>query len=347
MTEWSTAQTDARRTLMQWVFGARATEVVSVATRMDLADTIGDGEADVTELARGYEIPPEQLNRLLRALASLGLCTEPRPGIFALTEAGSLLRKGHPASLHDFAGFHTAPVSLAPWSRLESNIRTGRTAFDEHFGMPIYEYLGNEPELSAVFNTAMSQETHRTAATLTEHYDFGRFTTVTDIGGGDGTLLASILKGRPGLSGVVFDTAEGAGQAAGTIKAAGLEKRCTVATGNFLEAIPAGADLYMIKSVIHNWDDDRAATILRNCRTAMSAGSRLLIVDVVLPETVIPDSSELNPYLKDLQMMVLVGGKERTRADFEKLCTRAGLTLTDIVTLPSHVGLSLIEAVPS
>ncbi|MFV0129767.1 methyltransferase [Streptomyces sp. HMX112] len=347
MAEWNAAQLQARGTLLGRLFGSRVTEVVGLMARMDLADAIGDAEVDLADLARRYDIAPGQLNRLLRALASLDMCEETAPGRFRLTESGALLRKDHPDSLYAFARFHTSPVTLRPWTRLEENIRTGRTAFDEHFGMPLYEYFAQDAELTALFNTAMSQESHETAATVADHYDFGGFTEVTDVGGGDGTLIAAILDRHPGLKGVVFETVEGAAQAAGTMKAAGLEGRCRIATGDFFASVPPGSDLYVIKSVIHNWNDERAAAILRNCRAAMSDSSRLLIIDVVLPETAAPDAAGLNPYIKDLQMMVLVGGRERTRADFDALCAQADLRVTDVVPLPSHVGLSVIEIAPA
>ncbi|KNB53318.1 methyltransferase [Streptomyces caatingaensis] len=344
----SPEQHEARRLLMQWIFGSRATEVLVTALRLNLPGLLGDGEADVADLARSCDVPAAQLNRLMRALASLGLCTEPAPGRYALTEAGALLRDEHPESLGDFARFHTSPVALEPWSRLESSLRTGRTAFDEHFGVPLYAYFADKPELTATFNSAMSQESNKVAAELPVSYDFGRYGTVMDVGGGDGTLLTSILRRHEGVRGVVFESAEGAAQAAGTVKAAGLEGRCSVATGDFFRSVPAGADLYVIKSVIHNWDDERAATILRNCREAMPEHGRLIVVDVVLPETVpaaSSDAPEINPYIKDLQMQILVSGKERTRADFESLCATAGLRVTDVLPLPAYTGFSIVEAV--
>ncbi|MBH1938493.1 methyltransferase [Streptomyces sp. AV19] len=344
MAERSPEQHDARRLLMQWIFGSRATEVLVTALRLNIPETLGDDGADVADLARSCDVPAGQLNRLMRTLASLGLCTEPSPGRYALTEAGSLLRAGHPDSLGDFARFHTSPVALEPWSRLESSLRTGRTAFDEHFGVPLYEYFADKPELTATFNAAMSQESNKVAVELPGHYDFGRYDTVMDIGGGDGTLLASILRRHPGVKGVVFESAEGAAQAAGTVKDAGLEERCSVATGDFFRSVPSGADLLVIKSVIHNWDDERATAILRNCREALPEHGRLIVVEVVLPETVTPDTPELNPYIKDLQMQILVSGKERTRSDFEELCARAGLRVTEVFPLPSYTGFSIVEA---
>lgn len=343
MTELNATQAAARGLLMRLGGGSRVTQVVTLMVRMDLADAIGDGESDLDELSRSYEIAPELLNRLLRALTSLGLCVESAPGKFALTDAGALLRRKHPDSQYEFLRFHTSPVTLQPWTLLEHSIRTGRPAFDETFGMPIYPYFANNPELSAQFNAAMHEESRTAADAVAEHYDFSPFSMVTDIGGGDGTLITAILKRNPGLGGVVFDTPEGAAQTADRVRAAGLDGRCTIATGDFFDTIPAGSDLYLLKSTVHNWNDERATTILRNCRTAMSNNARLLIIDTVLPDTATLDSAELNPYLKDLQMLVLVGGQERTRAEFDQLCTQAGLTITDVVPLPPRIGLSIIE----
>jgi len=347
MSERNATPASARGLVMLQLIGSRATQVMALMVRMDLADAIGDGESDLDELSRSCEIAPELLNRLLRALTSLGLCVESAPGKFALTDAGALLRKKHPDSLYEFVRFHTSPVTLQPWTLLEHSIRTGRPAFDKYFGTPLYQYFANDPELSAQFNAAMHEESRTAAGAVAEHYDFSPFGVVTDIGGGDGTLITTILKHNPGLNGVVFDTAEGAAQAAGTVRAAGLGRRCTIATGDFFDTIPAGSDLYLLKSTIHNWNDERAVTILRNCRAAMSDHGRLLIIDVVLPDRAAPDSAELDPYIKDLQMLVLVGGQERTRAEFDQLCAQAGLTITDVVPLPPHVGLSIIEIAPT
>ncbi|AXB41386.1 methyltransferase [Amycolatopsis albispora] len=337
----------ARGTLMRRLFGSRATEVVALMARMDLADAIGDGVADAEVLARSYDLAPDRLHRLLRALTSLGMCAESAPGKFTLTEAGALLRQDHPESMYDFARFHTAPETLRPWTSLERSLYTGRAAFEEHFGQPLYDHLADHPELSARFAAAMSEESRTTAETIAEHYDFGPFRTVTDIGGGDGTLITAILRRNPGLHGTVFDTAEGVAQAADRVRAAGLGDRCVITTGDFFTAVPAGSDLYLIKSTLHNWDDEHAVRILRSCRAALGEHGRLLIIDVLLPERVGPDPAGLNPYIKDLQMLVLVGGQERTLADFDRLTAAAGLAIGSVVALPAHVGLSLIEARPA
>ncbi|MEU4805828.1 methyltransferase [Actinosynnema sp. NPDC023587] len=350
MTESSATRIDARRTLMNALFGTMITQVVGVTARLGLADAIGNDGRSADDLAEQFDIDPERLNRLLRALACLGLCTEPKQGTFLLTEAGALLREDNPQSLLSLARLLTDKSMQDAWLHLETGIRTGRPAFTEVFGVPVFEYMADRPELSAVFNAAMSQRTKGdgVATALPEHYDFTTFASVTDVGGGDGTLLASVLEHHPALRGVVFDTPEGVAQAARTLDAAGLAGRCEVVAGDFFDSVPSGSDLHLIKSVMHNWDDDQAVRILTRCREALPDHGRLLIVEPVLPDTVDPNGdAREDPYLSDLNMLVLVGGKERTQADFEKLCARAGFEVTRVVELPPHVDFSAIEAKPA
>lgn len=350
MSEPNTALSTARSTLMNALFGTIVTQAVGLAARMELADAIGTGERHVDDLAARYDIPADRLNRLLRALACMRLCDEPRPGVFRLTEAGALLRGDHPHSRLALAKLLTDRAMQDAWLHLETSVRTGRTAFDEVFGMPVFEYLARNPELSTTFNLAMSQRTKGDGVTdtLPDHYDFSRFTAVTDVGGGDGTLLTAVLRRHTALEGTVFDTAEGVAQATLTLDAADLGGRCKVVAGDFFESVPGGSDLQMIKSVLHNWDDDRAVEILRHCREVLPDHGRLLIIEPILPERVNPEDESLeDPYLSDLNMMLLIGGRERTLADFTALCERAGLSVTDVVELPRHVDFGVIEAKPA
>jgi len=347
MAETDDERAGARSLLMQRLFGSRVTEVLAAMARLDLADAIGDGIADVHDLARSCDLPADGLHRLLRALAGLGMCEESEPGKFALTASGALLRKDHPESVYDFARFHTAPETTRPWTNLEQALRTGRPTFDEHFGSPLYEYMAGHPELSARFAAAMRGESLATADTIAEHYDFSPYRTVTDVGGGDGTLITAILRRHPDLRGTIFETPEIAERAAERVRAAGLHDRCAVVSGDFFDLVPGGADLYLVKSTLHNWDDEHVVRILSSCRTALADRGRLLVIDVVLPDRAEPDPAELNPYVKDLQMLVLLGGRERTRAHLDRLCARAGLAIDRVLPLPPHVGLSLTEVVPA
>ncbi|WP_203236977.1 methyltransferase [Nocardia panacis] len=339
----------ARRTIMRALFSTIVTQVVGVAARLRLADAIGDGEWDVADLAKIYEIPAERLNRLLRAMATLDLCRETTPGRFVLAPAGSLLRSDDSSSLLDLALLLTDKSMQDAWLNLETSLRTGRVAFHEVHGRPAFDYIAERGQLSEIFNSAMSQRTRADGVTaaLPDHYDFGRFGAITDVGGGDGTLMAAILKRHPGPSGVVFDTAEGLAQATRILDIAGVSGRCKVAAGDFRQSVPAGSDLYVIKSVMHNWDDEHAVAILRNCRAAVAEGGRLLIVEPVLPDTVPTEHTMTeDPYLSDLSMMLLLGGRERTRGDYERLCARAGFALTRMIALPRHIDFAMIEAEP-
>lgn len=338
--------TSARGALAELVFGSMAAYVVAAAARLRLADRIGDGEPTALELAEECGTDPRATYRLPRALAALEVLTEQRAGCFSLTEVGALLRTDRTDSLHAFVLMFADPVLLRPWQRLDSSVRTGEPAFDEVFGTDFFAYLETQPALSAQFNAAMSQGTHATATVAPSNYEFKRFRTVVDVGGGDGTLLAAILREHQGLKGILFDTAEGIAQASETLRRAGVHDRATVQIGDFFAAVPEGGDLYLLKSVVHDWDDERAAVILGHCRRVIPEHGRLLIVEPVLPATVDASAPALM-YLSDLNMLVNVGGRERTRTDFDELCRRSGFTLSSIIPLPPPAAFSLIEATPA
>ncbi|MEV3873176.1 methyltransferase [Streptomyces sp. NPDC049906] len=347
-----TVEADARRTVITAIFGTLATQAVGAAARLELADLIGDTEADTADLATACGLPAHQLNRLLRTLASLGLCAEPRPGVFRLTAAGALLRRDDPASLLAFAELLTHEVFQRNWLNVEKSLRSGRASFDEEYGKPVYDYMSERPELAALFHAAMSRRhlPAEMASAISAAYDLGRFETIVDVGGGDGTLLAAWLHRHPHLTGTVFETEAGAARARETIAAAALEGRCRAVAGDFFVEVPKGADLYVIKNVVLNWDDERAWTILRRVRDAMPEHGRLLIAEPVLPDTADVDTlnhaAMENPYLTDLHMLVTIGGRERTRAEYTALCARAGLRVTEVVPLAQEINASLIEAVP-
>ncbi|MBN6038842.1 methyltransferase [Amycolatopsis sp. 195334CR] len=330
------------RELMRLVFGGMAAQVIGVLTRLELADAIGDGGATIAELAAAKDIPGQQMYRLLRAAAGLGLLAEHDGGRFELTPQGALLRRDSPASLHAFARMFTDPIMLAAWPNLEHSLRTGSTSFEDVFGASFFDHLAKVPEMSALFNASMSQATGAVAATLPAAYDFGRFHTLADIGGGDGTLLSAVLTANPDLRGLLFDSEAGAAQAPETLGE--LTQRCEVHTGNFFESVPAGADAYLLKSILHDWSDEQCAAILGHCRAVLPENGRVLIVEPVLPELV-PPGGPGGIYLSDLNMLVNVGGRERTRTDFENLCESAGLRLTEVIPLPPQTGFSVLEAV--
>lgn len=334
-----------RRRIVDTVFGAMAAEVLFTAARLRVADGFSDGGRDVAELAVDFGADPAAFARLLRAMAAMGLLTEPAPGRFLLTGAGELLRSDHPESLRSFAEMFGDPAMLAGWRELEASVRTGRTTFDKVYGTTIFEYLGTRPELSARFNASMRQATLMLAAILPHHYDFSRFRAVADIGGGDGTLLAAILTANPTLQGLLFDSPEGLAQARDTLGTAGVRDRVACVSGDFFDSVVSEADLYLLKSVIHDWNDERSATILRNVRRVIPDDGRLLIIEPVVPDTV-DGTMPLMTYLSDLNMMVNTGGRERTRDEFERLCAASGFRVDCVTALPG-AAFSIVEAAPA
>ncbi|MEU5896759.1 methyltransferase [Streptomyces venezuelae] len=337
------AEQAARGHVAQLAFGNMVVQTLRVATRLKVFDLIGDEERSAAELAGAAGAQPQAMNRLLRALAGLGLLAERAPGSFAATPAGTLLDTGRPDSMAALVGMLTDPEILRPWELLEQGIRTGASTFETVFGKDFFSYIKERPELSAQFNAAMSQGTAATAAALPHAFDFGRFTKVTDVGGGDGTLLTAVLRAHPALSGVVYDSEEGLAQAPERLREHGLTSRCALVAGDFFQSVPEGSDVYLIKSVLHDWADDPAATILSNCREVLPPDGRVLIVDPVLPEVVDPRTAGLT-YLSDLHMLVGAGGRERTRKDFEELCGRAGLAIVSVRPIDEAYGFGLIEA---
>ncbi|MBT2491552.1 methyltransferase [Streptomyces sp. ISL-96] len=337
-----------RDLIVRLAFGSMAAQTLRAAVRLGVVELIGDTPRRAAEVAADAGAEPQPMTRLLRALTGLGLLKEHAPDYFSVTAAGALLDPGRPDSFTSFVRMFTEPAIVRAWEHLDDSVRTGEIAFDAVFGTDFFSHLAQHPELSAEFNAAMSQAVSETAAALPCAFDFGRFTTVTDVGGGDGTLLAGVLDAHPGLTGVVFDTAQGLAEAPKTLERHGLKGRCSLIAGDFFRTVPEGSDLYLMKSVLHDWTDDQAVTILGHCREVLPPGGLVLIVEPVLPEIVDTDAGVTDggvTYLSDLNMLVNVGGRERTRRDFEDVCRRAGLSITSVTPLTEAAPFSLIEAV--
>lgn len=332
-----------RDRIARLVCGHMATRVVGAATSLGIMDLIGDGEREYAEIADAAGSFPDAMRRLLRTLAALQLLTETQPGRFRLTTAGTLLRTDQPGSMHAFVSMCTDATMMDAWGDLETAVSTGRNVFEWVFGTDFFGHLADNPALSEQFNTAMRQGTRVTSRVLPTVYGFGRFGTVADIGGGDGTLLASVLAAHPHLRGAVCDSAEGLTGADQVLSDADVADRCERRECDFFQEVPAGFDAYLLKSILHDWDDSQAHLILRNCHAAMGDKGRLLIVEPVLP-TVATPTAEL-AYLSDLNMLVNLGGRERTLSEFTDLCAEAGFKLTDVISL-APARFSLIEAVP-
>ncbi|MFF2225882.1 methyltransferase [Streptomyces globisporus] len=344
----TTTDTTDRDLIARLAFGSMAAQTLRAAVRLGVFELVGDTRRRAADVAADTGAEAQPMTRLLRALTGLGLLREVSPDTFSVTAAGALLHPGRSDSLASFVRMFTEPAIVRAWEHLDDSVRTGGIAFDSVFGTDFFSHLAQDPELSSAFNAAMSQASSETAAALPHAFDFGRFTSVTDVGGGDGTLLAGVLAAHPGIEGVVLDTAEGLAEARNTVTRHGVEGRCSLVTGDFFLAVPGGSDLYVVKSVLHDWTDEQAVTILRHCREVLPPGGVVLIVEPVLPQVVDTTADAADggmTYLSDLNMLVNVGGRERTRADFAELCRRAGLTLTAVTPLAGAAPFALIEAV--
>ncbi|QEV21105.1 methyltransferase [Streptomyces alboniger] len=340
------AQFGAQERILTLVWGYISSEILDLATRLDLPDLMGTEERAAAELAASLDTDPVATLRLLRAFAALGLAEETGAGRFRLTPAGHRLRTDVPDSLHAFVR-QGMGVFRQAWSHFDHSIRTGEPAFDQVFGTDFFSYLSERPELSGTFTSSMREATRTmsTALAKEEEYDFSSYGTVVDIGGADGSLLAAVLSAHPGVEGVVFDSPEGARDAAATLDAAGVGERGRVETGDFFTRVPGGGDLYVLKSILHDWSDARSADILRTVRAAMPAHARLLVVEVLLPDTVDSSAHPLG-YLSDLYMLVNMGGRERSERDLRSLLSDTGFRTTRVRTPPGLTPFSLIEAAP-
>jgi spermidine synthase len=259
-------------------------------------------------------------------------------GRFALTPLGATLRTDVPGSLRYFAIEELGENHYPAWERVLHSVETGAIAFDHVYGVSKWQYMAEHSDEARIFDAAMSSFSSAVAAAVVAAYDFSSSATVVDIGGGDGTLLAAILKANPSLRGVVADLPHVAEGAQRRLEAEGLADRCEVAAGSFFESAPVG-DTYVLKFIIHDWDDQQSAAILRNCRSAMAANGRVLLVEAVIqPGT----ATSFSKYV-DLNMLVMTGGRERTEAEYRALLDSAGLRLTRII--PTCTEMSVLEAV--
>ncbi|WP_433328397.1 methyltransferase [Spirillospora sp. CA-294931] len=338
------AEASVRSTFLDMVFGYMPAQIIQVAAKLRIADLLAGGARTSGELAGEVGAHGPSLYRLLRALAALGAVTEVEHDRFELTADGARLREDAPDSIRGLVMLFCGDEVWASWGDLVHSVRTGEPAWDKVTGMSPFEFLATRPEQSATFNAAMAEHTRDVAPQLVEAYDFARFGTLADLGGGDGTLIASILAAVPAMRGVLFDLPAGAEGADATLKAAGVADRCRVVPGDFFASVPSGQDAYLLKSVIHDWDDERAAAILKRCREAVSRDGTLLVVEPVLPP--VAGAESRGTVMSDINMLVATGGRERTEAEFRALLTASGFAVTSIGD-PIPSGYRVIEAAPA
>jgi hypothetical protein len=322
-------------TLLQMAGGFNISQIIYVTAKLGLADLLKDEPKTLGELADATGASPVGLYRLLRGLMALGLFTQDDQARFNTTETGSYLRADHPHTVRPVILFHVGEVSWQAWGNFLYSVKTGEAAFQHTFGMNLFDYATVNPQFGEIFNNAMAGMTGNMLEELIAGYDFSPFEQVVDVGGGNGALLIALLKAYPSLRGLVFDLPAAANQALPLLAEAGVGERSAVIGGDFFKSVPAGGDVYLLKSIIHDWDDSSACEILKNCAQAMSKEARLLIVEGLIPEKVEANPSHLVQVIFDLRMLTMTpGGKERTETEFRQLFRRAGLELGRVITLP-------------
>ncbi|WP_242902501.1 acetylserotonin O-methyltransferase [Actinomadura terrae] len=297
-----------RSPLMDLAFGYMPAQIVHVTAELGLADALAPGPLSSAQLAKETGAHAPSLLRLLRALTCLGVVEQRGPDLFALTADGQVLRADAPDSIRSLVLLFCGPDVWRTWGDMAETLRTGEYAWHRMTGMTPFEYFAADEEFSAIFNRAMAEHTRAVAPGLVAAHDFARYGTVADLGGGDGSLLAAILRSAPGLRGVLYDLPAGLEASAGPL--ADVADRCEVVPGDFFESVPEGADAYVLKSVLHDWDDEKAAAILRRVRASMRPDARLLILEQVVPEVV--DADSRGTVMNDINMLVSTGGRERT-----------------------------------
>ncbi|QBJ98126.1 methyltransferase [Rhodococcus sp. ABRD24] len=320
-------------------------QILNDAAELEIADRLAHGAQSSIELAAATGTHAPSLRRLLRALTALGVLEQCDADRFALTDLGAQLRKDAPDTVRDVVRFLCSEGAWSSWGDSLHSLRTGETAFEHNYGMQAFEYLGQHPEEAAKLNGAMGRMTGETAAGIIAGYDFSQFSTIVDVGGGNGTFLAEILRSAKDSKGIVFDMPTGVTDAAATLGAAGVADRADVVDGSFFASVPSGADAYVLKLVLHDWDDDRCLRILENVRQAIAPEGRLLVFERAVPEVV--TAEHRRALLADLLMLVLTGGKERTVTEYRALFESAGFTL-DTATGPlGDLGFTRLEATPA
>jgi O-methyltransferase domain/Dimerisation domain len=301
--------------------GFRISQALYAAAALGVADQLAAGSAPADVLAEQTGAHAPSLRRLLRTLASVGVFTEPEPGVFALTPLGQTLTSGQPGSMRDVV-IMFMETHYAPFGDLLNTIRTGQPAAERFYGQPFFSWLSDHPEQASRFTAAMAGLTgaFKTAAIAALPLDGVR--TIVDVGGADGTVLAAILAAHPDMRGVLFDLPHVIAAAPGTLASHGVGDRVECVGGDFLRSVPPGGDAYLASMVLHDWPDDQAQAILANAAAAGGSGARLLVLDFVVPPGDAPHISKI----ADLNMLAMVGGKERTETEWRELLTAAGFT---------------------
>jgi O-methyltransferase domain len=327
--------------LIQMSWAHQISSLIRVAAELKLADHLAEGPKSAEQLAQLTATQGPALYRVMRTLASMGVFTEDERHRFALTPLGEPLRSGTPGSVRNSVLTMTSDLFCKSIANLLYSVQTGKTGFGKAFGAEIFDWLPHHPEEAAMFSDLMVGFHGPETAAVATAYDFSGFGTIVDVGGATGNMLTTILGRYPGPRGVVFDLPHNQAGATAFIQTRGMADRIGFVEGSFFESVPTGGDAYLMSHIIHDWNENQCLTILGNCRRAMKATSRLLIIEMVLPEGDIPHPGKMT----DIVMLTVPGGQERTDVEYDQLLKKGGFKLARVV--PTESAASIVEAFPA
>jgi O-methyltransferase domain/Dimerisation domain len=330
------------RALLCLIMGNHVSRAIYTVAKLGIADLLRDGPQGSDVLAQATGTDTRALYRVLRTLASIGVLVEDEAARFGLTPIGACLQTGVPGSLRAYA-ILTGEENYRAWAEVLYSVRTGKSAFEQVFGMGVYDYRAHHPEAAAVFNEAMTEWTQQAAQAVVAAYDFSACTRVVDVGGGQGDLLMALLQAYPHLQGVLVELPYVAAAARPRLEAAGLASRCEVVAGDFFAVMPSGGDVYILKNVIDSFEDDRTVRLLQHCHRSMTPQGKLLVVGQVIR----PGNDPAVSKLLDLGLLVNAGGPVCTEAELHRLFAAAGFQLTRIFPTQAAMEDSIIEGVRS
>ena len=313
--------------------------IVYVAAKLGLADHLAKGSKSAEELAEPTGTHAPSLYRLMRTLTNLNILTEDATHCFSLTPLGEALKAGAPGSARPTVLTLASNWMSRGWEHLLYSVQTGGCGFEQSLGVPLFDWLATHPEEASLFSDTMVGFHGAEPAAITAAYDFSGLSTLIDVGGATGNLLTTILAGNPALRGILYDLPHVVRNAPALIQARGLTDRVTIESGSFFDHVPSGGDAYLLSHIIHDWTETQCLTILGHCRRAMKPGSRLLIIEMVLPSGNSPHPGKM----LDMMMLVGPGGQERTEPEYRALLGKAGFRLTRLV--PTDSAVSVVEAV--
>lgn len=335
---WSQTAYEQPPLLFQMASAYWVSQAIYAAAKLGIADVLNESRKSVDEIANAVDADADSLRRLLRVLSMLNVCRITKSEQVELTVLGRALRSGVPGSLRAMV-LTLGDLHYKAWGHLCESVQTGHPGFWTVFGSPMFEFLERDSTSREIFNLAMTDFSTLVAHALLISYDFSGIKSLVDVGGGCGKLLTSILEVYPRLQGVIVDLPGVIEAACEGIRSHPCRDRCAAISGNFFQSIPRGGDLYLLSGVIHDWDDEAAEIILKNCRNSMRPQGKVLAIECIVSEDEEPSFTKL----LDLNMMVMTGGRERTERQFRELFGSSGLSITKVISTPSP--LRIIEAV--